>query len=154
MLAVRFDKDEAFEGGVRVCCSKVFVEGVLAADWITWLTPCEGGQLGGGVEVDMRVDYGDIGCGCRGHCDGLFLGVLNVVTNERVDGTFMDIAKTDIKTLWARLNLAIMRFVHPPRAEMHRARQPPAEAPHMFEKTRDSRTARLLLVISLVVSRY
>lgn len=50
------------------------MEGVLAADWVARLAPGEGGELGGGVEVDVGVDYGDVGCGCWRHCTVVGLG--------------------------------------------------------------------------------
>ena len=61
MLAVCLEEDEAFEGTRRACCSGVFVEGVLAVERVCGRTPREGGELAGGVEVDVRVDYGVLG---------------------------------------------------------------------------------------------
>jgi len=67
MLAVCFDEDEAFEGRLGGgCCGEVFMEGVLGADGVGGGVPGEGGEFGRRVEVDVGVDYGDVGCG---HCD-------------------------------------------------------------------------------------
>lgn len=71
MLAVCLEEDEAFEGTRRACCSGVFIEGVLAVERVRGCAPGEGGEFAGGVEVDVRVDYGVLG-GFFSHSQKLF----------------------------------------------------------------------------------
>lgn len=68
MDPVCLDEYEAFEELVGVCCGKVFVDGMLCVDWIAWAAPGESVDFGGGVEMDVGVDYGNVGFGCFGHC--------------------------------------------------------------------------------------
>lgn len=84
MLAVCFDEDEALERWVRGGCGDVFVEGVLGADGVGGRVPGESGEFGGGVEVDVGVDYGDVGCGCEGHCAVLNLGSIIFGQSEQM----------------------------------------------------------------------
>jgi len=58
VLAVCFEEDKALKRGWRACGSSIFVEGMLTVERIGGLAPGECFEFGGGVEVDVRVDYG------------------------------------------------------------------------------------------------
>lgn len=87
--AVCFDEDEALKRRGRFRVGGVFLEGVLAADWVVGCVPGEGVELGLGVEVDVGVEdgVGDAECVDRGvggllmcHCaDPLALWVLRLL---------------------------------------------------------------------------
>ena len=59
MFPVRLDEDETVERGKggRRNGGKVFRDGMAGVEWILGSHPCQRGEVGGGKEVNMGVDY-------------------------------------------------------------------------------------------------